>query len=590
MKKHLLAIFLILFLFSTSSFANVCRVKPEDMPERLAGRTHCVANREFDSQQFGTVAAGSLSAHRSCLDLVYKREAARQNYAAVMESGTCYINDLNGHDISGGQASSYHSMLDMYKKQSELEASIVGNLNKDIETMRASFRAAKHTMDRQSALLHQQHAAGTATEAGFTQLALEELLQNMERTQKMIEVLHKVRARHDLMLAEATRNGHEIQTRIARIDEATSVPDMDSLPGGARVSESAQELIYDDDSVASELSECFSDEDLNELEAMGAMGDPRLGGLDRVDNTNRADNTTASPTVDDVAVVDDVVMVDGRPYAVEGRDMATALFEEPQDLHSNFIQKLANTCIPCDTGLIDPRAQALSMVLAGLERVGAGEDPVNQAIEAGTDRALEWAEDRYPEQTATVLDGLGEIGSAVNEVVTYVDDRTGNVVSENWNELPEHTRNQIKGAGIVASVVVPVARLSKIRKLGSGPEPPPDAGGAVATRTVDVPDPEHELFLDTIVDHSFEKHVVVQGEFKGLGIRTRAQFRTHVNSVVENPSSVRYSRRGVVYIQESTGTVVWRNPGGRGTMFQPRNWDEYISNLPKRTTPYSGSE
>ncbi|HHA2818385.1 hemagglutinin repeat-containing protein [Stenotrophomonas maltophilia] len=88
--------------------------------------------------------------------------------------------------------------------------------------------------------------------------------------------------------------------------------------------------------------------------------------------------------------------------------------------------------------------------------------------------------------------------------------------------------------------------------------------------------------------HAFEKHVLVQGEFKGLGIRTREQFASHIENVMNNPSSIRYYKDGrMVYIQESTGTVVFRNPnGGEGTAFQPKNWKGYISTLPTQSVPY----
>ena len=96
-----------------------------------------------------------------------------------------------------------------------------------------------------------------------------------------------------------------------------------------------------------------------------------------------------------------------------------------------------------------------------------------------------------------------------------------------------------------------------------------------------------ELLLDEIVEHAFHKHVIEKGEFKELGIRTETQFREHANNVIENPSSIRYYRDGrSVYLQESTRTVVFRNPTGSGqsTAFQPENWNTYISKLSKRTT------
>ncbi|MGE8286181.1 MAG: VENN motif pre-toxin domain-containing protein, partial [Stenotrophomonas lactitubi] len=86
--------------------------------------------------------------------------------------------------------------------------------------------------------------------------------------------------------------------------------------------------------------------------------------------------------------------------------------------------------------------------------------------------------------------------------------------------------------------------------------------------------------------HAFEKHVLVQGEFAGLGVRTRKQFAEHIESVVSNPSSIRYyADARVVYLQESTKTVVFRNPAAEGTAFRPADWNDYISKLPKRTDP-----
>jgi len=84
--------------------------------------------------------------------------------------------------------------------------------------------------------------------------------------------------------------------------------------------------------------------------------------------------------------------------------------------------------------------------------------------------------------------------------------------------------------------------------------------------------------------HGFEKHVLQQGEFAGLGIRTRAQYAAHIESVLNNPSSVRYTADGrSFHLQRSTRTVVVRDRNSQdgGTAFQPREWDEYVSRLPK---------
>lgn len=82
--------------------------------------------------------------------------------------------------------------------------------------------------------------------------------------------------------------------------------------------------------------------------------------------------------------------------------------------------------------------------------------------------------------------------------------------------------------------------------------------------------------------HAFEKHVLNQGEFKGLGIRTREQFANHIENVVNNPTASRQLSGGrSAYWQESSGTVVIRNPRAAdgGTAFQPTNGRAYFDGL-----------
>jgi filamentous hemagglutinin len=82
--------------------------------------------------------------------------------------------------------------------------------------------------------------------------------------------------------------------------------------------------------------------------------------------------------------------------------------------------------------------------------------------------------------------------------------------------------------------------------------------------------------------HAFEKHVLQQGEFTGLGIRTRQQFAEHVESVVRNPTSTKELTGGrSAYWDQSTGTVVIRNPKAPdgGTAFRPTNGRDYFDNL-----------
>jgi len=82
--------------------------------------------------------------------------------------------------------------------------------------------------------------------------------------------------------------------------------------------------------------------------------------------------------------------------------------------------------------------------------------------------------------------------------------------------------------------------------------------------------------------HAFEKHVIMQGEFRGLGIRTRDQFASHIESVVANPTASRQLNGGrTAYWDEASRTVVIRNPKAAdgGTAFQPVGGRAYYDNL-----------
>lgn len=80
--------------------------------------------------------------------------------------------------------------------------------------------------------------------------------------------------------------------------------------------------------------------------------------------------------------------------------------------------------------------------------------------------------------------------------------------------------------------------------------------------------------------HAFEKHVLNQGEFTGLGIRTRAQFAELIENIVKNPTAVKNLGNGRTgYWDETTGTLVIRNPkGDGGTAFRPTTGRNYFDN------------
>jgi RHS repeat-associated protein len=86
--------------------------------------------------------------------------------------------------------------------------------------------------------------------------------------------------------------------------------------------------------------------------------------------------------------------------------------------------------------------------------------------------------------------------------------------------------------------------------------------------------------------HAFEKHVIKAGEFKDLGVKTRADFATHIDDVVARAkgTNVRELTGGrTAYWNDATGTVVIRNPSApdTGTAFRPTLGKKYFTDVLK---------
>jgi len=116
--------------------------------------------------------------------------------------------------------------------------------------------------------------------------------------------------------------------------------------------------------------------------------------------------------------------------------------------------------------------------VAGVEAIGAGDDPLSQVIETGVTQTVELSYEAYPDETKATLDVIGGLGGAIDAKVQYIDDVTGNTVSGYWNSLDESTQNRIKGGAALVSVILPagsVTKLAKIKKL-----PNPTRGDSVA--------------------------------------------------------------------------------------------------------------
>ncbi|WP_241084909.1 DUF637 domain-containing protein [Candidatus Vondammii sp. HM_W22] len=107
-------------------------------------------------------------------------------------------------------------------------------------------------------------------------------------------------------------------------------------------------------------------------------------------------------------------------------------------------------------------------LLAGLEKIGTGEDDLGRAINSGVTKAVELSYQQFPEATIATLDVLSAVGEGITATVTWLDDSTGNEVSAQWHKLDEKTRNQIVGGGKILALVIPevsVAKLVQLKRL-----------------------------------------------------------------------------------------------------------------------------
>ena len=91
-----------------------------------------------------------------------------------------------------------------------------------------------------------------------------------------------------------------------------------------------------------------------------------------------------------------------------------------------------------------------------------------------------------------------------------------------------------------------------------------------------------ELSKQIADGHSFEKHVLKKGEFKGLEIRTKKQFAKHIERVLRKPThKKKLKRQRTAYWDAKTGTLVIKDPNNPdgGTAFQPESQKRYYDKL-----------
>ncbi|WP_323004096.1 DUF637 domain-containing protein [Denitromonas sp.] len=219
------------------------------------------------------------------------------------------------------------------------------------------------------------------------------------------------------------------------------------------------------------------------------------------------------------------------------------------------------------------------------EFIGKSTNNTNTALDGSASVMTEWQLLEEKARLQTLLDQCGSNAGCQRDVKNSVTEIDGIIRSAHAGEVMEPYLLGAEAAGMVVGGALAIATKYGIRIGGELTV----AGVGEAQSLANAARLRAQLAGQEIAGgHAFEKHVLNQGEFKGLGIRTREQFANHIANVIKTPSNVRYYKDGrTVYLQESTGTVVIRNGvSGEGTAFQPRNWSEYISTLPSRMAPY----
>jgi RHS repeat-associated protein len=179
-----------------------------------------------------------------------------------------------------------------------------------------------------------------------------------------------------------------------------------------------------------------------------------------------------------------------------------------------------------------------------------------------------------PTGTVVTPETLWDLGNVAMGVYSLFDNyRNGNYLAAGFDGLG-------LGVDVVATVIpiLPGGAAAAIAASRGAVK-----GASEASSLADAARLRGQLAGNEIAGgHAFEKHVLSQGEFRGLDIRTREQFARHIESVINNPTASRELSGGrTAYWQESTSTVVIRNPRAAdgGTAFQPKDGREYFESL-----------
>lgn len=159
-------------------------------------------------------------------------------------------------------------------------------------------------------------------------------------------------------------------------------------------------------------------------------------------------------------------LVSGIAAALLGKDVNIASMTGANAAENNALATIA--ALLCVVFAAYATVEGGGDVVAGIRRIGAGDDTASKLVESGLLAAGELAYEVAPEQTEWVIGQLSVLGAGADAIVTYVDDKTGNTVSAYWSSLSEDDRNLIKGLGVGASFVVGNANCGSLfQKVGS---------------------------------------------------------------------------------------------------------------------------
>ena len=162
------------------------------------------------------------------------------------------------------------------------------------------------------------------------------------------------------------------------------------------------------------------------------------------------------------------------------------------------------------------------------------------------------------------------------------------ISAENFGDTPQQKTaiRQLVGdganiAGLVAGANFLKYRVNNLPSFGSVAGEVGEAEvGAVQSKSIiakEMPINAHnlerlntQLIAEQIAKgHAFDKHILTQGEFSGLEIRTYAHLQSHIEMILTHPVTETINLRDrTVYIHRPSHTVIVHNPktSDRGTI------------------------